>query len=263
MAKLGVAAGTIVCLLNVLACGGSTSSNRDLDTGALPNEANSDGGGGGTSSDAGTTGCAMRVVAMRRVCVPRSARANAPLTFEAGPHACAGCGSTVGACIAVVTGTTIRLSAEETSCKSGAPCAAICAESRVTCAIPPLTPGSYTIETEEGPRATTHTLVVGSNAADAAATSCVLDSSPTLSQDDYSRSCGADGDCEVIPEDNPCICSCQRGAIAKTSHAKYASDLEAARSHCEPENPAGGPRACQCPAVNAKCIAGTCTAVAE
>lgn len=111
-----------------------------------------------------------------RTCVPRVARADAPLVLEI-EERCGACGSTAERCTVTVDGKSVTLSLDGKACepKVGAQCTEACAKSRIRCQIPPLSEGKYTVRYGDASGAVDTLSVVQQPDA---TTSCILDDAP-------------------------------------------------------------------------------------
>lgn len=81
-----------------------------------------------------------------RSCLPRMARAGAPLELEI-EERCGACGTTADACTVSLEGRTLTLSLDGRACepRAGSSCHESCARNRVRCKVPPLAEGRYTV----------------------------------------------------------------------------------------------------------------------
>ncbi|MBX3191242.1 MAG: hypothetical protein KF819_29865 [Labilithrix sp.] len=83
---------------------------------------------------------------VERTCIPRIAKADAPLVLEI-EERCGVCGSTAERCTVTLDGRTVTLSLDGKTCEPpvGAVCPELCGKNRVRCQIPPLLEGRYDI----------------------------------------------------------------------------------------------------------------------
>lgn len=81
-----------------------------------------------------------------RSCLPRTARADAPLVLEI-EERCGACGTRAETCNVSVEGRTITLSLDGKTCEppAGAACSESCAKRRVRCRVPSLPEGRYVV----------------------------------------------------------------------------------------------------------------------
>ena len=81
-----------------------------------------------------------------RTCIPRMARADAPLVLEI-EERCGACGSTADKCTVTVDGKSVTLSLDGKACEplEGMPCAESCSKRRIKCEIPALSEGKYNV----------------------------------------------------------------------------------------------------------------------
>ncbi len=81
-----------------------------------------------------------------RSCIPRLARADAPLVMEL-EERCGSCGSTAEKCTVTVDGKSVVLSLDGRACepKEGTQCTESCSKHRIRCQIPPLSEGKYNV----------------------------------------------------------------------------------------------------------------------
>lgn len=81
-----------------------------------------------------------------RSCVPRVARAGAPLVLEI-EERCGACGTTAESCTVSLEGRTLTLSLDGKTCEppAGTACGEACARNRVRCKVPPLDEGRYVV----------------------------------------------------------------------------------------------------------------------
>ncbi|MBS2013646.1 MAG: hypothetical protein JST00_12200 [Deltaproteobacteria bacterium] len=81
-----------------------------------------------------------------RTCIPRMARANAPLALEI-EERCGACGSTAETCTVTVDGKSVVLSLDGKACepKEGTQCTESCSKRRIRCQVPPLSAGKYNV----------------------------------------------------------------------------------------------------------------------
>lgn len=223
----------------VVACGGSTTSDSCSagtfcvqDGGPTPSDAGDAGGDGG---------CTKADVPGRRACVPGIATPDAALTLGVdASDGCLGCFTTL-ACKVQVSGTTITVTMEATTCPPPGDhaCPAICQIPSTTCTIPPLAAGTYDVAvTGEGARggAAPRKLVVEKDAT--SATSCALPSPgtpvPTLDVDPATQSCTTDADCVLETAGNLCQpCRCPNVAVDKASSTAFEAKARAIGSFCE------------------------------
>lgn len=110
---------------------------------------------------------------IERLCIPRAAKESAPLAFEA-EAPCGACGAEVDRCTASIEAHDITLSLDGRSCQAapGATCANPCGKRRVTCRLPALGPGRYTVRWADG-SGHVDVLDVGMN--DGATATCAFD----------------------------------------------------------------------------------------
>lgn len=90
--------------------------------------------------------------AANELCLPTNARANQPLTIEA-RDMCGGCGSPAyTSCEVTVSGNslTVTLSGEQCEVPDGVACSLACRITDLTCPVPPLPPGTYTVVGQPG-----------------------------------------------------------------------------------------------------------------
>lgn len=81
-----------------------------------------------------------------RSCLPRMARAGAPLVLEI-EERCGVCGATAEVCTVSVEGRTLTLSLDGKTCEppAGVACTEACAKNRVRCKVPPLDEGRWVV----------------------------------------------------------------------------------------------------------------------
>jgi hypothetical protein len=256
----------------VLACGGKLSD----DPGSSGSSSSGGSSSGGSSSGGSSSGdvCTSSPVGGNRACVPGTARANAPITVEVdATDGCLGCDASLEPCRVSVVGERITLAMTARVCQrdDGRECPAVCMIPSVTCALPALPPGAYTVDVAgEGQRIPPRTLVVATEASE---TSCALASPGSPSELDgakYPRACSTDDDCMLATFGNACQpCHCPSAAITKGASDEYALEYEAERrarsSQCATR--ADGIACGACAPVKAECeieddaLTGTCTLV--
>jgi len=169
-----------------------------------------------------------------------------------------------------IQGNDITVGMSATSCAPpNTACDASCIFPRITCALPPLNEGTYTVKVAgEGQRIPARTLVVTAQKnKPEATTSCSLSPigqpPPPLNPLKYSTSCSNDDDCMIATTGNLCQpCQCPNTAIAKASSPLYEADARAGYSQCATSN---NPVLCAgCAPAKAKCkidsnaLTGTC-----
>jgi hypothetical protein len=234
-----------VVALALMACGGTATISVDPDGGG----GSSSGGSSGTSS--GGTPCTTGVLPGDMACVPGIARAGQPIQIDVGSSdGCMGCFSSFEPCSVIVSGSDVRITMKEKTCKPAGDvaCPAICAQIRSQCTIPALAEGRYTVRVD-GDKPNTgmvpRTLVVSGSASD---TSCKLLSNGQLpaSLGGYGTACAVDEDCAVAALEEVCQpCKCPNAAIAKSEVPKYEADLRERSSQCPPTNGGIACAACQ------------------
>jgi hypothetical protein len=81
-----------------------------------------------------------------RSCLPRMARAGAPLVLEI-EERCGVCGATAEVCTVSVEGRTLTLSLDGKTCEpaAGVACTEACGKNRVRCKVPPLDEGRWVV----------------------------------------------------------------------------------------------------------------------
>jgi hypothetical protein len=112
-----------------------------------------------------------------RTCLPRMARAGAPLELEI-EERCGACGSTADTCTVSLEGRTLTLSLDGKACEppTGVSCSESCAKHRVRCKIPALSEGRYVVRYgDPGGRVDSLDVVLRRDAA----TRCSLEDAPT------------------------------------------------------------------------------------
>ena len=108
-----------------------------------------------------------------RSCLPRMAKAGAPLVLEI-EERCGACGATAESCTVSLEGRTLTLSLDGKTCEppTGIACSEACAKNRVRCRVPPLDEGHYVVRyADTGGRVDSLDVVWGRDAAIA----CSLD----------------------------------------------------------------------------------------
>jgi hypothetical protein len=112
-----------------------------------------------------------------RTCIPRLARAGAPLVLEI-EERCGSCGTTAESCAVSLEGRTLTLSLDGKTCEPppGRACSASCARSRVRCKVPPLDEGRYVVRYADTEGRVDSFDVVSARDA---ATTCSLDAAAT------------------------------------------------------------------------------------
>jgi hypothetical protein len=237
-------------------------------------------GGGGTSSgssgsgtgddasDGGSGSCESPEIASSRACVPKRAKANAPLTIEIEGDGCLACGATPGTCDVAVDEALkkVLLTLRSRQCAVPAEgCTKECRKAKTTCAIPPLAVGTYRLELGMGVRVSTdevRTLLVEAAGSDA---SCTLPAGepPPIDPTPSQKQCtpGNDAECTLVIEGDVCKpCLCPTDAIAVSAKPDYDAEINARRAACD--SGSGSPSCIACiQSHDAKCVAGTCTAV--
>ncbi len=113
---------------------------------------------------------------VERTCVPRIARADAPLVVEI-EERCGACGSTAERCTVSIEGRSITLSLDGKACEpaQGAQCTEACAKSRIRCSIPALSEGKYRIQYADASGRLDYVELVQDPTA---TTSCTLEDAP-------------------------------------------------------------------------------------
>lgn len=83
---------------------------------------------------------------VERSCLPRMARAGAPLVLEI-EERCGACGSTAESCTVSLEGRTLTLSLDGKTCEppAGVACSEACGKNRMRCKVPPLDEGRYIV----------------------------------------------------------------------------------------------------------------------
>ncbi len=112
-----------------------------------------------------------------RTCIPRLARAGAPLVLEI-EERCGSCGTTAESCTVSLEGRTLTLSLDGKTCEPppGSACSESCARNRVRCKVPPLDEGRYVVRyADTGGRVDSFDVVSARDAA----TACSLDAAAT------------------------------------------------------------------------------------
>lgn len=257
-----------------VACGGATTDASGTSSGGSSGGGSSSGGSSG-GGDGGSS-CTKAPVAGRRACVPTTAAAGTPLTLDIdASDGCLGCFTTL-ACNVQVSGTTITLAMESTTCPPAGDvaCPAVCLVPQTKCTIPALTAGTYEVKvsgegqrTGFGPRK----LVVGP-ADQKGQTSCELPPPGTppepLDLSSLSTSCSTDQDCMLANDGNVCqVCKCPSTAIATSAREPYEALLRARTSQCD--SPPDGIACAACAPVKAICktdgtsLTGVCTKVQD
>lgn len=161
-------------------------------------------------------------------------------------------------CKVTIDGSRIKLAMSESSCSQA--CPDICAQPSASCTIPPLEPGTYTVEVAGEPPFTRRELVVAEQGADA----CALKPAepPHLLQSDgYSVACRSDDDCRAVTVGDLCKpCACPNFAITASELDRYEANRRAVSSQCVSERIA----CAACPHVEPTCeraageLDGTC-----
>jgi hypothetical protein len=111
-----------------------------------------------------------------RTCLPRMARAGAPLELEI-EERCGACGTTADRCTVSLEGRTLTLSLDGRTCEPppGVSCREVCARNRVRCKVPALAEGRYMVRYgDPGGRVDSLDVVLRRDAA----TSCSLEDTP-------------------------------------------------------------------------------------
>ena len=85
-------------------------------------------------------------------------------------------------------------------------------------------------------------------------TGCGLAGEPTMSADNYDRSCSADEECALVYEGNICLCG-QPAAISQEALDRWEGVLDRKRGRCQ------GVAKCEPDFAEAACQSGTCRAV--
>jgi hypothetical protein len=167
-------------------------------------------------------------------------------------------------CEVDVDGSRITVALQGRSCPPPPECPAICELPSATCALPPLSAGSYEVHIAGSAHA--RALVVRE---DATATSCELPPGdpPSLDLSGYDRRCNDEEDC-ILATDGVPTASCQgcggcpTTAIAAAESDRYEADLRAFGSLCE-DRPGPAPACGPCPPTKAVCSGGTCAMVPD
>lgn len=225
---------TAACVALLVACGGSVTSIDDgRDTG--DDDDGTGKGGGGDSS------CSVSDVAGDRACVPGFAKANTALTIDLdATEGCLGCFTTLRPCKVSVNGDEISVGMEASVCKPAGDqaCPAVCGLAKVSCSIPPLAAGTYTIKVAGEPSTLPRSreLVVSDDAS--AETSCSLDYPGTqpepIDVDKLPKTCSNDDDCVAVVS-SPCgACGCNDAAIATSAKTDFDAVWRARFSQCKP-----------------------------
>jgi hypothetical protein len=108
-----------------------------------------------------------------RTCLPRMARAGAPLVLEI-EERCGACGTTAETCSVSLEGRTLTLSLDGKTCEppAGTACSEACGKNRVRCKIPALDEGRYVVRYgDPGGRVDSLDVVYSNDAA----TTCALE----------------------------------------------------------------------------------------
>ncbi len=112
-----------------------------------------------------------------RSCLPRMARAGAPLVLEI-EERCGACGTTADTCTVSVEGRTLTLSLDGKTCEppAGFACREACGRKRVRCKVPALDEGRYMVRYgDPGGRVDSLDVVLRRDAA----TTCSLEDAPS------------------------------------------------------------------------------------
>ncbi len=244
----------LVGLVDLAACGGKIAPS---DAGSSSSSSSSS---GGTTSGGAEDGCTVTAQPGNRACVPPDAQSNAAISIDIDTtEGCIPCFATMEPCTVAVRGTQITVGMQTRSCGNtdNRACPAICAIPGVTCQLPPLAAGTYTVlVTGEGQNALSRELVVTDTST---TTSCKLvrpvPSIGPFVLSRYDRSCTQASDCTAIPSLLCRACACEDAAIATSSVATFEADFRAASSQCKPQ-PTGTCAPCARPAI--ACVAGQC-----
>ena len=113
---------------------------------------------------------------VERSCLPRMARAGAPLELEI-EERCGACGSTADTCTVTLEGRTLTLSLDGRTCepRPGSSCHEACGRNRVRCKVPALAEGRYMVRYgDPGGRVDSLDVVLRRDAA----TTCSLEQAP-------------------------------------------------------------------------------------
>lgn len=224
---------------------------------------------GGSTGDAGAAvdgsdpaGCSVLDARGKNACVPGTAKANRATSIDVRLADCLACATTVQPCEVTTNANVVTLAFATRQCPPpDGVCPAVCAEGKVTCAIPPLAAGTYQIVLEGEPPSTglpPRELVISD---DASATSCELlpegTTADELSVDGLATSCVIDTDCAAVRTGDPCaVCACPNAAIATSELPFYGYQARPLTAACaRPESP---PACAPCPTTTATCVAGTC-----
>jgi hypothetical protein len=264
--SVGMGMAALVGLVIMAGCAGKNAGvdGTSSSSGGNGTSSSSGSGIGDESSDGGS--CATPEVASSRACVPKRAKANAPLTIEIEGDGCLACGAETGACDVAVDGQKVTLTLHSKQCAVPAGgCSKECRLAKTTCAIPALAQGTYRLELGATVRASTdevRSLVVEAAGTDASCTLPVgppppIDPTPSQKQ----CTTGNDNECTLVIEGDVCKpCLCATAAIAVSARSDYEAEINARRAACDTGH--GSPSCIACLQTHvAKCVANTCTAV--
>jgi hypothetical protein len=190
-----------------------------------------------------------------RACVPGTAAANKPITIEVDkPTGCLGCGDTLEPCTVQIRGNVITVVANVQTCPVANACPAICGLPKVTCTLPALAEGTFTVAIDGEPTHAARQLVVAASGD----SSCKLPAPgdiPETTVGSYSAACNSAADCVAVVGGDVCDpCTCPSIVIATSARSQYDADYRAAASHCT--STSGGVLCGPCPARPVVCTKG-------
>ena len=258
--------GFTTVLATLAACGGelaSSSSDRDGVVGSGGAVGSGDGGTGGATTSEADGGphpmptpsqCSQTPTATLpaiRMCVPEVVQFDDPLTLTVGVDET---GFTCVACTATVDSTnTINITINGLPCGPGA----VCNDNNaaVTCSIPPLISGPYTISFLHGPFQQS----VQIDATNGGPTSCDLAPPQNIDGTSYPNACATDADCTLVFSGDPCSqCRCEGVPISASAGGQYQEDFDVQLAEC-PLEAGAQPLPCECPFLGrAACTNNTC-----
>jgi hypothetical protein len=247
----------------LIACGGSTTGTFGDPPGSSTSSSGATSSSSGGSSSGDVSSCTTAPMGATRACVPGTAMANAPITIQVDkPTGCLGCGDTIPPCEVQIRGNVITLDANVQTCPVAHECPAICGLPGVTCKLPALAEGLFTVVIDGEPsRPSPRQLLIAA----AGETSCKLPAPgdiPETTVGSYSAACNTAADCVAVVGGDVCApCACPSIVIATSAKSQYDHDYRAASSHCASVGPLQGATCSPCvsrPLVCTKGITNSC-----
>jgi hypothetical protein len=207
----------------------------------------------------------MEVTPGNRACVLGRAPANTQIELEVDTERSLECGSSFDHCEVTVAGDKITLAMVAYACvyPDPHPCPFEGTFPKLTCFVPGLLAGRYTVEvTGEGPHAARELVVREDGSKVSKCSLPNLDQPPPPLDAAYDATCDGDEDCHVATFGNVCQpCLCPNGAVTSSALDTYEADFRARTSQCK----SSGTVACgPCVAKKAVCekaqgqLQGTC-----